>query len=127
MSRRGRPPGQKEPEVFAKEPYFSENSTESLDNDLPFIVIPAGKPLDYIDESGVLVTTFIQEPMLPLNQVAFSVARRGKIYQLVKIPYSSELLMPGQPEVIFESTDRWEVQSQFVFHTEEAFLVVEDL
>lgn len=116
MSRRGRPPGQKEPEVFAKEPYFSENNAEFVAVD----TIEVDPPQDDI-------TSAIPEPNLSVDGNAFSVSRKGKIYQLVKIPYSSELLMPGQPEVIFESTDRWEVQSQFVFHTEEAFLVVEDL
>lgn len=112
--RRGRPPGSKEPQQV------EQVMDDSLSTEPGTIVVMDGT-LEFRDSSETLTN------IPKLDAVAFSVVRNGDLYQLVKIPFGVNSFSIGIPEVIFENTDRWEVQSQFVYETENAFLVVEDL
>lgn len=68
----------------------------------------------------------VEEPAV-YDQEAFSVIRLDDMYKLVKIPFNKNDLRSGQPEVVFQSTDRWEVQSQFDFYSDQSFLLIEEI
>lgn len=69
----------------------------------------------------------VEAELVSHDQSAFSVVRVGGLYKLIRIPFSKTELKAGKPEIELESTDRWEVQSQFNYHCDQDFLDVEEL
>lgn len=106
VNRRGlRPP---EPETPAEVEYENITTVETTNDEVPVVEIP--QTHEYLG-----------------NAVAFSVIRKGDVYQLIRVIFDQETLIPSVAEVMLENTDRWEVQGQYDVFSDEAFLMKEDL
>lgn len=118
-NRRGRPPGSEQLLEKARE-LMGLNTPETP---VEYEVLDTGaEDLNPTEEVSSSPQISVQ-----LESVAFGVVRNGDVYQLVRIPFNLDTLQAGQGEVIAENTDRWEIQGQFNFEADEAFLLKESL
>lgn len=88
---------------------------------------PSEEFVNLINENQVLIEAedfevnpesivFTEVPVM--NSNAYSVVRTGDLYLGIKIPFNKSTLTMGTPDIIYESTDRWDIQSRILYEME---------